>query len=296
MSEPTRASLGGRAFLDLRNKAAREGRPVDELLQLYLLECFLARLAGSRFAEQFVLKGGVLLAAFGERRPTRDIDLQAQDLSNHTETVRMAIIDIATLDLDDGVEFETRAATAAVIRDEDAYAGVRVSMKATLATAQLHFHVDVSVGDPITPPPQQVAVPLLLGGEVIVRGYPLSMVLAEKIVTALTRGTVNTGWRDFADVFLLIRHHPIDGSEFTTSIREVAAHRGVELVQLGQVLEGYGAFGQQKWTAWRKRQQLEDRLPESFSVVVSAGVSFADPVISGAAAGRAWSPHIQSWA
>jgi hypothetical protein len=43
-------------------------------------ECLtgLTRLSRTRFAGQFVLKGGVLLAAFGERRPTRDIDLQAQ--------------------------------------------------------------------------------------------------------------------------------------------------------------------------------------------------------------------------
>ena len=47
-------------------------------MQLYVLECFLARLGRSRFADRFVLKGGVLLAAFGERRPTRDIDFQAQ--------------------------------------------------------------------------------------------------------------------------------------------------------------------------------------------------------------------------
>ena len=57
---------------------ATAGAPFDELLQLYVLEAFLARLAGSRFADQFVLKGWILLAAFDERRPTRDIDLQGQ--------------------------------------------------------------------------------------------------------------------------------------------------------------------------------------------------------------------------
>lgn len=75
-----------------------------------------------------------------------------------------------------------------VIRGEDAYSGVRVSMAATLLPAQLNIHVDVNVGDPIVPAPKQVRLPRLLGGEIIVRGYPLSMVYAEKIVTAVARG------------------------------------------------------------------------------------------------------------
>jgi Nucleotidyl transferase AbiEii toxin, Type IV TA system len=78
VSAPTRANTAGRAYLDLRKLARENHRPVDELLQLHVLEAFLDRLTSSRFTEQLVLKGGVLLAAFDERRPTRDIDLQAQ--------------------------------------------------------------------------------------------------------------------------------------------------------------------------------------------------------------------------
>ncbi len=75
MTAPSRATPAGRAYLDLRLKARADRRPVDELMQLYVLECFLARLAATRFAEQFVLKGGVLLAAssagpFAMWRPT----------------------------------------------------------------------------------------------------------------------------------------------------------------------------------------------------------------------------------
>ena len=187
MTAPSRATRAGQAYLDLRAKARGDSRPVDELLQLYVLESFLARLAGSRFADQLVLKGGVLLAAFGERRPTRDIDLQAQALDNDAENVRAVICEVAARRLDDGVVFDVDGATAAVIRDEDAYSGVRVTMKAELATARTHFHVDVNVGDPITPAPQEQHLPRLLGGEVVVQGYPLVMVYAEKIVTAVAR-------------------------------------------------------------------------------------------------------------
>jgi len=224
VTAPTRASTAGRAYVDLRKKARRDRRPVDELLQLCVLEAFLARMAATGSAEQFVLKGGVLLAVFGQRRPTRDIDLQAQSIANDPATIRSAITRIAATSLDDGVVFDTQAATAAVIREEGQYQAIRVSMTASLATARPSFHVDVSVGDPITPEPQIVRRPRILGGTIAVRGYPLSMVHAEKIVTAITRGTVSTRWRDFADMYMVTRRHPVDGTELSTSIREVARH------------------------------------------------------------------------
>lgn len=295
MSAPTRASTAGRAYLDLRKLARENNRPVDELMQLYVLEAFLSRLTSSRFAEQFVLKGGVLLAAFDERRPTRDIDLQAQALESDTETILAATCEIAATTLDDGVIFDVETATAQPIRDEAIYGGVRVTMTAQLATARPHFHVDTNVGDPISPPPKDVRLPRLLGGEIVLRGYPLAMVHAEKIVTAITRGTVNTRWRDFADIYMLARHHAIDGSELARAIRRVADHRKVTLLPLAQALDEYGRIGQQRWAAWRRRQRLEDRLPEQFGNLVTAVIDFADPAILGFAEGHSWEPSIRKW-
>jgi hypothetical protein len=295
LSAPSRATPAGRAYLNLRNKATEDRRPFEELLHLYVLEGFLARLAASARAERFVLKGGVLLAAFGERRPTRDVDLQAQALENDVEVVRDAVCEIARIQLDDGVVFDADTATAEAVRDEDAYPGVRVTIAARLATARPHFHVDVSVGDPITPPPVPVQVPMLLGGHLSVRGYPLAMVHAEKIVTAISRGTTSTRWRDFADVFLLARHQPMDGAELVKAIRDVAGHRQVELAPFVSVLDGYAAIGQQRWAAWRRRQRLDDRLPELFGDVLDAVIVFADPAIAGTAASRAWDPTRGAW-
>jgi hypothetical protein len=264
-------------------------------MQLYVLEAFLARLANSPFAKQLVLKGGVLLAAFDARRPTRDIDLQAQALENNIETILAATCEIAAIALDDGVIFEVKTATAEPIRDEAIYSGVRVTMAAQLATARPHFHVDTNVGDPISPAPKNVRLPRLLGGEIILRGYPLAMVHAEKIVTAIARGTVNTRWRDFADIHMLSRHHAIDGSELVQATRRVAEHRQVPLLPLAQALDDYGQIGQQRWTAWRRRQQLEDRLPEQFGDIVATVIDFADPAILGTAEGHSWGPTTHKW-
>jgi predicted nucleotidyltransferase component of viral defense system len=295
VSAPSRATRAGRAYLDLR-KLAREGqRPVDEMLQLYVLEAFLDRLAKSRFADRLVLKGGVLLAAFGERRATRDVDLQGQAVESGVDAVLAVACEIAAIAIDDGVMFDIEMATAEQIREEEIYAGVRVTMTARLASARQHFHIDVNVGDPISPVPKQLRVPRLLGGEMFLRAYPLAMVHAEKIVTAVARGTVNTRWRDFGDIYLLARHHPIDGTELVRSARRVSEHRRVQLVPLSGVLASYGQIGQQRWAGWRRRQRLENRLPEQFGDVVAVVIDFADPAIIGAVEGRSWDPVVGVW-
>jgi hypothetical protein len=66
------------------------------------------------------------------------------------------------------------------------------------------------------------------------------MVHAEKIVTAIGRGTVNTRWRDFADIYMLARHHAINGRALAGAIRRVAEHRKVRLLPLTQTLDDYG--------------------------------------------------------
>jgi hypothetical protein len=295
VSGPTRGSVEGRVYLDLQNKARRDGRPNAELQQLYVLEGFLARLARSPYRERFVLKGGVLLAAFGTRRPTRDVDFQALHVANDTATVRALVIEVAGLVLDDGLVFNTQGARAETIRDEDEYSGVRVTMTASLARAQVTFHIDVNVGDPVSPAPVLVSVPRLLGGDPLaLSGYPLPMVHAEKLVTALQRGTVNTRWRDFADVWTLSGSHPVNGDEVQTALRVVAEHRRVQLARLADVLDGYAALSQGKWAAWRRKQQMLDQ-PEQFDDLLQAVIAFADPALTGQVRGLTWNPTSRQW-
>jgi predicted nucleotidyltransferase component of viral defense system len=291
----SRSDPGGAVYLSLQRQARATGRPVQELFDLYVLEAFLDRLSRSTLRDDFVLKGGVLLSAFGQRRPTRDVDLQAQAIKNDAETVRALIVDVAGTALGDGVEFVTSGATAVVIREEDAYSGVRISMVAELAAARIQFHIDVSVGDPISPPPLAVQLPRLLGGSISVRGYPLEMVCAEKIVTAVARGTANTRWRDFLDVVLLSTHHDVDGDTLAASVQSVASHRSIALEPLAMSLAGFGSIGQVQWTAWRRKQGVEDRSPESFGDLLGQFIAFADPAVLGVAAGMRWSSLDRQW-
>lgn len=105
-ARPTRATVAGRAYLDLQNLARQSGRPTDELHQVYALEGFLAHLARSTYVDKLVLKGGVLLSAYAARRPTRDVDLQGRWISNDADQVLDIVRSIADQPLDDGLVFD----------------------------------------------------------------------------------------------------------------------------------------------------------------------------------------------
>jgi Nucleotidyl transferase AbiEii toxin, Type IV TA system len=294
-ARPTRATTDGRVYLDLQNLARQRGRPTDELHQTYALESFLARLVASPMAGRFVLKGGVLLAAYHARRPTRYVDLQGRYISNEITEVLELVQAVAAVDLGDGLWFDAASAVAESIRDEDNYRGVRVSVSGRLSAARVFFHVDVNVGDPIWPAPQLVRLPRLLGGHIVVSGYPLPMVHAEKLVTAVHRGRANTRWRDFADIYSLILRHDVVGSELTAAAARVAAYRGVMLVPLGVVLDGYADQAQRQWVAWKRKHRLDAELPAAFGELLSLVTAFADPVLGGDATDRIWIAADRRW-
>jgi predicted nucleotidyltransferase component of viral defense system len=287
--------------LALQRQAKGEGRTTAEYLKLYALEGFLLRLANSKHDSKFVLKGGVLLAAYELRRPTADVDFAGVEISNEVESVRRLVAEVASTvvpaGLDDGLVFDLDDIRAETIREGDEYSGVRVRLVARLASAIDPFHVDVNIGDPIWPAPADISLPRLLGEEpIMLRGYPLEMILAEKIVTVLQRGQASTRWRDFGDIYLLTRRHIFQANELRQTLQAVADFRNVELSSLDDALDGYAEIGQAKWAAWRRRLELDDSLPANFGDALGALEVFAEPILTGSADDSgSWDPTQRAW-
>jgi Nucleotidyl transferase AbiEii toxin, Type IV TA system len=287
--------------LALRKRAKGEGRTTAEYLRLYALEGFLFRLANSKHNSKFVLKGGVLLAAYDLRRPTADVDFAGIQISNEVEYVRRLVAEVASAvlpaGLDDGLIFDLDDIRAETIREDDEYSGVRVRLVARLATAIEPFHVDVNVGDPIWPEPADIFLPRLLAEEPIrLRGYPLAMVLAEKTVTALQRGQASTRWRDFGDIYLITRRHEFKAYEIRQVLHVVADYRHADLSGLDDALDGYAEIGQARWAAWRRKIELADSLPVNFGDALGALEVFAGPILNGSVDDSAsWDPTRRAW-
>ncbi|HEY3505772.1 MAG TPA: nucleotidyl transferase AbiEii/AbiGii toxin family protein [Actinocatenispora sp.] len=292
-----RGTPAGDATLAIQRLARQTGGDVQELQTLYVLEALLARISASPYRDDFVLKGGVLLAAFTARRPTKDIDLRASRLSNEADDVAERVRQIAAIDMPDGVIFDADAVTASEIREEDQYSGIRAKLVGMLGRARITVGVDVNFGDPIWPEPELIDLPRIVDtGQppVQVLGYPLSMVIAEKVVTAIARGEANTRWRDFADVWTLTRAHALSAAEVWASVQAVAEHREVELVPLLPELAAMPPRVQPTWRTWRDRSGWTTELPAEFADVLTQLADFVDPVLRGAESGT-WDPHAAAW-
>lgn len=295
MSRPGRGTIAGRVYLDLQARARREARPTDELLVLYVLERFLFRVASSTHRSRLILKGGMLLAAMEERRPTRDVDLLARAVDNDVKAVSDLVRDVLAVPVDDGVVYYVGEMRAETTRDLDPYPGVRLVVPATVQRARQPLRIDVNIGDPVTPEPVEVSYPTLLGKPFTLLGYPLETVLAEKIVTMIDRGDATTRERDFADVVILTKRHEIDARSLRTAIDATAEHRKSMLRPLGDVLVTLGGDRQADWSRFLARAGLAASVPVSFADAIAAVSEFADPILTGAVIDGSWLPDAGRW-
>lgn len=232
------------------------GSPTQEYLIRHTLESFLDRLTRTPHADYFVLKGGILLAAYGVRRPTKDADANAIRTDVTAEHLVDVIRDIAAVAVDDGLTFDLTTTSVQEIREQADYPGLRVRVAVSIGPWQGTAAWDVSTGDPIVPAPRRVTIDRILGDPITVLGYAPETTIAEKGVTILERGITSTRWRDYVDIVQLARQG-FDPDELLRSARAVARFRGVTLEPTAPHLTGYGAVAQAKWAAWRRKEHLE---------------------------------------
>lgn len=295
MNRPRRDTTSGRVYLDLRARARAEGRPTDELLVLYVLERFLYRLSVSPYRDRLILKGGMLLAALDQRRPTRDVDLLAAGVANDIDAIGALVREINSIDVDDGVVFDTDRMTSQQIREHDLYTGVRVVVPASVDRAQQPLRVDVNVGDPVTPRPHRITYPALLGEPFEVVGYPIETVLAEKLVTMVALGDTTTRERDFADVLLVTDSHAVDAARLSQAITATATHRHTPLRPVREAVADLGRRRQADWQRYVTRTGLRDKLPADYTTAIQQISDFADPVLTGDQATGQWDPRTRRW-
>ena len=176
-----------------RSTAAKSGSgaPTQEYLIRHTLESFLDRLTRTSHAGDFVLKGGVLLAAYGVRRPTKDADANAVRARVTAEQLAQVVRDIAAIDVDDGVVFDLDTVSVQEIREQADHPGLRVRVAVSIGPWKGAAAWDVSTGDPIVPPPRQVTFDRILGDPITLLGYTPETTIAGKsrqtVLTARTR-------------------------------------------------------------------------------------------------------------
>ena len=188
----------------IRNLSKKKSADAQILMRNYMMERFLERISLSEYKNQFILKGGMLVAAMVglDARATMDLDATIKGTNVSVEDVEMIISQIISIPLDDGVSFRVKRISE--IMEEADYHGVRVSMETKFDGVITPLKIDISTGDVITPREIKYKFNLMLEDRTIeVWAYNLETVLAEKLETVVSRNVTNTRMRDFYDIYIL---------------------------------------------------------------------------------------------
>lgn len=212
--------------------ARAQGEDFQLLLTRYANERLLYRLAKSKHAAHFVLKGASLFTIWGgaPHRATRDLDLLGFGEPGE-DFIREVFKDILTVDVaDDGVQFDLDSLVARPIRDDQAYGGIRVHVQASITSAKVRLQVDVGFGDAITPEARNVDFPTILDFPApSLRAYPRETVVAEKIEAIVQLGMANSRMKDYYDLVVLARAFDFDGETLVRAIRATFERRKTPL-------------------------------------------------------------------
>ena len=188
----------------IRNLSKKKSADAQILMRNYMMERFLERISLSEYKNQFILKGGMLVAAMVglDARATMDLDATIKGTNVSVEDVEMIISKIISIPLNDGVLFRIKRISE--IMEEADYPGVRVSMETKFDGVITPLKIDISTGDIITPREIKYKFNLMLENRTIeVWAYNLETVLAEKLETVISRNVTNTRMRDFYDIYIL---------------------------------------------------------------------------------------------
>lgn len=213
----------------LKNKAKATGISYQQCLQLFFQEEFLRRLAGSKYADNFILKGGLFIYTLTnfESRATVDVDFLMRGLNN--DLARMDEIIANILAVDTGNDFITfKASKAEPIAVQRKYHGISTQITGHIKNVRMHFNVDIGVGDVIVPKAERRSIQTQLDGynkpEILT--YSLESTIAEKFDAILQRFELTGRMKDFYDIYYLSRTFDFDGLKLQTAIQETLQNRG----------------------------------------------------------------------
>lgn len=252
----------------LKNMAKQKNISAQLVLQNYMLERLLERVSVSKYRNNFILKGGFLIAAMVglDTRATMDMDATLKGYPVNEETVRKMFEEICAIELNDDVTFAFRQ--IGEIREGDEYTGYRVSLTANYPPLAVPLKLDITTGDKITPREIEYSFKLLLEDRSIsILAYNLETILAEKLETVISRSDQNTRPRDYYDIYVLtkLQAHNIDLPSLKEALAATCGKRGS-----AEIVKGYiaimervksSAVMQEQWVKYQQEFDYASDIP-----------------------------------
>lgn len=199
----------------VKNLSGGSSGVAQTLIRNYIMERFLERVSLSEYRNNFILKGGMLVASVVgvDIRATMDIDTTVKALPLNKQDARRIVEEICNVEIKDGVSFHIKSVKE-IMEDFD-YPGIRMVIEANLDRMRQSFKIDISTDDVITPRAVDYEYKLMFEDRTIsILTYNLETLLAEKMQTILARGLANTRMRDFYDIYeiMTIKAEKVDSN------------------------------------------------------------------------------------
>lgn len=190
----------------VKNIAKEKRISAQLVLQNYMLERFLERVSVSEYRNNFIIKGGFLIASMVglNSRATMDMDATIKRYPVSEETIQKMVEEIIKINLEDEITFTFK--NIGEIREGDEYTGYRIALSANYPPMAVPLKLDITTGDKITPREVEYEYKLMMEDRSIcVLAYNMATILAEKLETVISRGDQNTRPRDFYDIYILTK-------------------------------------------------------------------------------------------
>ena len=268
----------------LLNLSRQTGQSFQELVQYFAMSRFLYRLSVSDVADQFILKGAMLLHALkiAQARSTLDIDMLGR-ISNSEQSIRTSVENVIEQEVEpDGLEFFGKSIEISDIAKEAQYVGSRVKFTGKLGTIRIPMQIDLGFGDSVIPAPIRINTPTLLGypsGKLL--GYALETSIAEKAHAMFQLEMLNSRMKDFYDIWLLSHNVELDETVLAEAIAGTFGKRGVAIPTDSVVFtEAFlnNPDKQKQWSAFCRKRGITNA-PAEFSIIADEVLRFLKPAL-----------------
>jgi len=221
----------------------------------HVMRGWLRRVAGSPRRERLVLRGSLLMQAWGSRRVPADVDHVL--LGGYDETEVRQLVDATLARTDDDVVFDRATATHQVIWAETPFPGLRSKAMGRTGDAEALLQIDIGHGDPLAAPPVLVT---------IAGAPPLLGVRPETMLAWKAHGLFELGhgsWRakDLYDLWFLAERVPLDDDLAIASLRLAFESRSTALAAADRFLFtelwGTSRGSRRRWESFVRRAGLD---------------------------------------
>ena len=243
----------------IRNISKKTGINPNSLLQMCLFEGILEKLSKSKYSENFILKGGLLISSLigVDMRSTMDMDTTLRGIPLNEVSITKILNEILAIEIDADIEY--KLIKLSPIRQEDVYEDFCASISCIFGKINATLNIDITTGDVITPREMNYSYSKILEeGTIPIMTYTIETILAEKFETISSRNITTTRARDFYDLYMIysIYKDKIDKDILRKAIERTSKYRGSfeTALQYKEIVELFRESETQK-KLWKKYTQ-----------------------------------------